>query len=53
MCRSYTIAINFVSGMTSGNAQTVVWSYTNDLKQTGTFVSNFDSIIQQANAANA
>eukprot|EP00347_Sterkiella_histriomuscorum_P015864 403355394 len=52
-CREYTVSIAIVSGMTTGNVNSVVWSYTNDLKRTGDYVIRLDAIIKQANVDNA
>ena len=52
-CREYTVSIAIVSGMTTGNVNSVVWSYTNDLKRTGDYVTRLDAIIKQANVDNA
>ena len=51
-CNQYTVAVTFISGITTSNFKSVVWSYTNSNKASGDFVSQLDQQISTANSLN-
>ncbi|CDW88877.1 zinc finger lsd1 subclass family protein [Stylonychia lemnae] len=50
-CRNYTVTVSLTSGLVASSLSSVQWSYTNDLKKAGDYVTQFEQYLSSATSS--